>query len=198
MLHRVGGHRRRDLDEDGAHQAALQGEHHEQPLAADPHQLQPLQHQSIERRRDGDSELLGQHAEHLGRAPQNLLDRVPRGGNDLALQLGARAPRHRTRPHELIDVQPVAALGGDPPAGSVGVKEIALGLELAHRAAHRGRRDAQPRPPRGRLASGRLRGLDVDLDDCLEHPELALAQRFAACHNRKTSNELGWPPARRV
>ncbi len=43
------------------------------------HQFEPFQHDVLERGCDGDAEFLGQHPEHLRRAPQELVHGVARG-----------------------------------------------------------------------------------------------------------------------
>src|ERR1041384_7128016 len=167
------------------------------PLAAHPHQLEALEHQLVQRRRDGHAELLGQHPEDLGGAPEDFVDGAPRGRRDLALQPGPGALRHRAARQQLIDVEPVSAVGGNAPPRGVSVKEEALRLELAHRGPDRGRRDPQAGAVGHRLAAGRLGRLDVDLDHRREDPELAVADALTHLHEGKISDPSDWPPARR-
>ena len=122
------------------------------------------------------AQLLGQHAEHLGGAAQDLLDRVARAGRSSRRRVSLRLVAGRRQPHELVDVEPVAPIGRDPAGRGVGVKEVALVLQLAHGVADRGRGHAEAEPAGDRLAPGRLRGLDVGLDDRLEHPQFPVGQ----------------------
>ena len=131
---------------------------------------------------DRHAQLLGQHAQHLRRAPQDLFDRVPRP-HELGAQGVLRLAGRRGQPHDLVDVDPVGPVGRDPAGGGVGVEQVPLVLQLAHRVADGGRGHAQPEPPGDRLAAGRLRGLDVGLHDRLEHPQLPLAQLFLRRHS---------------
>ena len=176
----------RHLDEDGADHATPEVEHQQEPLAGDRHQLQPLQHQLVQRRRHRHAQLLGQHAEHLGGPAHDLLHRVARAGQ-LAAQGLPRLVGRRRQAHDRVDVDPVRAVGRDPAGGGVGVEEKPLVLQVAHRAADGGGRDAKPEPPGNGLAPGRLRGLDVGLDDRLEDPELPLAQLVRGWHRAEFS-----------
>ena len=180
-LHRHGRDPGRHLDEDGAQHPAAKVEHQQQPLAGHRHQLQPLQHQLVQRRRHRHAQLLGQHAEHLRRPAHDLLDRVA-GAGQLGPERLARLVGRRGQAHDLVDVDPVGAVGRDPAGGGVGVEEKPLVLQVAHGAPDGRGRDAEAEPAGDGLAPGRLRGLDVGLDDRLEDPELPLAQLFWGWH----------------
>ena len=65
------------------------------------------------------------------------------------------------------------------------MKEVALLLQLAHGVANGGRGHPEPEPPRDGLAAGGLGGLDVGLDDRLEHPDLAVVQSVMRRHGVK-------------
>ena len=66
---------------------------------------------------------------------------------------------------EVVDEEAVAAVGGDPTGGRVGLHEVALALEHGHLVAHRGARHPEVARPRDGLRSHRLRGGDVLLHD---------------------------------
>src|SRR3989449_8066750 len=75
----------------------------------------------------------------------------------------------------LHDALPISAGGG------VGVVEVALLLEVAHRVADRRRRQPELIALRNRPAARRLGGLDVRFDHGLEHLALAVGER--SCHD---------------
>ena len=194
----------RHLHEDRADDAAPEIEHQQQALRRHRHQLHPLQHQLVERRRDRHAELLGQHAQHLRGAPEHLLHRVARP-HELGAQGLLRLAGGRGEPHDLVDVDPVGPVGRDPAGGGVGVKQVPLLLQVAHRVADGGGGDAQAVSAGDGLAPGRLRGLDVGLDDRLEHAELPVAQLFRRRHDveiyrltTRLGSAPGGPRARRA
>ena len=129
------------------------------------HQLEPLEHHLVQRRRHRHAQLLGQDAEHLGRAPQDLLDRASREPSSSGLQRVPRLRARRRQAHDLVHVHPVRPIGRDPAGRGVRMEEVALVLQLAHRVADRGRATRPARtggqwsgfPParRSRCRSGR-------------------------------------------
>ena len=165
-------------DEDRSYHAALEGEHQQQPLRGGLQQLEPLEHGRIERRTDGDAELLRQHTQHLRRALEDLVHRV------VLAQPFADLVRLRRRDgrqaHQRVHVHPIGEIGGDPAGGGVGVVQVPLLLQVAHGIADGGGRQGEPEAFRDSATPRRLGGLDVGLDDGLEDLALALVQ--GCCH----------------
>src|ERR1051325_10885625 len=138
----------------------------------------PLEHRRIERRTDGDAELLRQHPQHLGRALEDLVHRR------MLAQPFADLVRLRRRdgrqPHQRVDVDSIREIGGDPAGGGVGVVEVPLLLQVAHGVADGGGRQGEPETLRDSATPRRLGGFDVGLDDGFEDLTLALVE--GCCH----------------
>ena len=174
------------LHEHRPHRPAPQGEHHQDPLARDLHQFQPLEHDVLEGRRHGHAQFLGQHAEHLRGAAEQLVHRVS-GAREFVLQGLPCLVAGWREVHQAVHVDPVGQVGGDAAGRGVRMVEQPLVLELAHDVAHRGRRHAQPEAMRDGPAAGGLRRLDVGLDDRLEDVELAGGEVLGGCHGGESN-----------
>ena len=169
VLHGAGRDAGRDLHEDGPDGAALQVEDQQQALRRQVHQVETIEHHRVEPRPGRDAKLLGEHAEDLGGAPQDLLD-----GGAVGMQLAAQdllvLRCDRRQPHQVIHVETVAQVGRDAARRGVHMKEEALGLELAHGGANRCGGHAERMAPGDRLAAGRFGGGDIGLNDRLQVP----------------------------
>src|SRR5713101_9884439 len=87
-------------------------------------------------------------------------------------------------PHQVVDVDAIGEVGRYPPGGGVGMVEVSFFLEIAHRVADRGRRQAELVPFRDRPAPRRFGGLHVRLDHGLENLALSVRKR---CRHRCVS-----------
>jgi len=164
--------------EDGAHHAALEREHEEQPVGPRLQQLQPLEHGLVERRAHRHPQLFREHTEHLRRPFEDLVHGVPLG--ELFANLVRVGRRHLRQPHQRVHVHAVGEVRGDAAGGGMGVVEVALFLEVAHRVANCGRGERVAELLRNSPAPRRLGGFDVGLDNGLEDLALALVQ--GPCH----------------
>ena len=187
LLRRAGGEVGAGLDEDRPHRAAPEVEHQEQPVGADLREVELVEHHFLESRRHRHPQLLRQHAQDLRRPPEQLFD-----GGAMPRQLGGQGVAFtgadlsdRPAPEEVIDVEPIGQVGRDPAGTGVGMEEVPLHLELAHRGADRGRRHAEAVPLGERLAPGRLRGRDIFLDHGFEDLQFALGEVGDGGHGGK-------------
>ena len=117
-----------------------------------------------------------QQSRELGEHVRRRLER----GLELAARLGElERERRRTGLEALeqaVGEEPVAVLCGHAAGGGVRMREQALPLELGQLAAHRRRRDVQPRPLDECLRRDRLAGRHVLLHDEAEDLALSLRQ----------------------
>ena len=149
---------------------------HERRLQAD--ELHAAHRRRFDVRAD-DHRGVGAHPrQELARLVEQVLEHLVRRreereevGHDAALR--GREPRLA---FEVVDEEPVAAVGGDPAGRRVRLHEVALALEDRHVVAHRGARHAETPRPRDGLRSHRLRGGDVLLHDRPEDRGLALVE----------------------
>jgi hypothetical protein len=137
------------LDEHGAHDAAVEREHEQQPIAAHLHELEPTQHARVEARRQRDAELLGEDAEALGRTAENGLDRGAAARDVLAQPLAfGHHDGARWRVQQRVHVGAIGLVRRDATSRRVRMREKPLVLEVAHRVPDRGWRDAEAEAPR--------------------------------------------------
>ena len=180
FLHRVGRELRGHFHEDRPHGAAAQREHEQHPLRRDLQQIEAIEHRFVDRGRHRDTELIRQDAEHLRGARQDRLD-----GGALAFEFSAQVlglgGRDGRRAHQEVDVDPIGEVGRNPAGRGVGMIEVSLFLEVAHRVADRGRREAELVALRDRAAPRRFGGLHVRLDHGLEHGPFSLGERRGHC-----------------
>ena len=128
------------------------------------------------RRLDGRRGHERQQSRELGKHVRRRLERRL----ELAARLGElERERRRTRLEPLeqaVGEEPVPVLRGHAAGRGVRMREQALPLELGQLAAHRRRRDVQPRPLDERLRRDRLAGRHVLLHDEAEDLALSLRQ----------------------
>ena len=114
----------------------------------------------------------------LGEQPHRAVHHVVEvdGADQEALDRAALGRRERLDPGELVDEQPVAAVGRHPAGARVRLAEVALFLQHGHVVAHGGRGDPQLVALDEGLAADRLLGGDIVLDDRAQHVELAVVE----------------------
>src|SRR5262245_44010431 len=92
----------------------------------------------------------------------------------------------RREPHDGVDVEAIGPIGRDAAGRGVGMEEIAVFLQRAHRFPDGGRRDPEAEAASNSLASGGLGGLDISVHYRLEDAELPFGQLIGAGHIRKS------------
>ena len=176
FLHGVGGELRRDFHEDRPHRTATEREHEQQLFGGDLEKIEAIEDRFVDGRRDGHAQLVRQHAEDLRGTRQNRFD-----SGALPFELAAEVLRLRRRddgrPHQVVDVDAIREVGRNPAGGGVGMVEVSLFLEVAHRVADRRGRQAELIARGDRPAPRRLGGLHVGLDDGLENGSFSLSER---------------------
>jgi len=143
-----------------------------------PAAAQSLEHGLVERRAHRNSQLFREHTEHLRRPLEDLVHGVPLG--ELFANLVRVGRRHLREPHQRVHVHAVGEVRGDAAGGGMGVVEVALFLEVAHRVSNCGRGERVAEPLGNSPTPRRLGGFDVGLDNGLEDLALALVQ--GSCH----------------
>src|SRR3989441_8211071 len=88
---------------------------------------------------------------------------------DLTVDRLALPVSQRARLHQVIDEEAVAAFGGHPAGGSVGLLKVSVVLEVGHDVAKAGRGELKAAASRQRARADRLAGGDMLHDDLAQH-----------------------------
>ena len=152
------------------------------------HEIESLENAVVESRPECDAKLLRDDTEALRRAAKNAFDGRTAGydfrGQPLLLEL-----RHRRKLDERIDVDAIRDIGRNSSSRRMRMIEHPLVLEVAHRIANRRRGNTEAEAARNCVRARRLGGLDIRLNDCLEHAPLALVQ-LGMCHDFQRKNHF--------
>ena len=163
------------LQHDRLHQPALHADDEHQPRRRERHHLHPLQ----DARRKLRAQHYPQHVRQPPQQPRRLTQHVVRVADE-AFQLGEQrlllGLRERRRTHQAVDERPVAQIGRDAAGRGIGVFEVAVVLQVAHRVPDRRRAQADVRVLRQIARSHRPGRLDEVLDDQPEDLALALGE----------------------
>jgi hypothetical protein len=148
-------------------------EDRDDPAPLQPHELEVLDHDGAELRRQRHADVMGEPRELTRRLAQQLRQLAARAQERLVDRL--RVGRaHANGAHELIHVESVRAVGRYAPRRGVRLREQAALLEVGHDVADRGGGEVELRLLRERPAPDRLPRHDVRLDHGLQ--DLALAR----------------------
>ncbi len=148
----------------GGDPAGVGHQHRQGPVLIERHQLDSVQRGVLERWRE-------QHAHHVrargqqgGRLRHQAFGRVGLRHSGRLAHRGrlARHPRHAL---EVIHVEAVGGVRGDPARRGVGLHQVSQLLEVGHRVADGGRGEAADVPPGHGVRADGLAGLDVLRDD---------------------------------
>jgi hypothetical protein len=163
------------------HRAAGQHDHHQDQSVLEHHELHAAHLRRIGLRTQHHGGVTAHPREQLARLVQQVLEGLMRGReeprHDLAVLEGQGFVVG-----EVVDEEPVATIGGNPPGRGVGLTEVALPLEHGHLVTDRGTRDAESARTRDRLGTHRLGGLDVFLDHRTQDCGLAVVELITGSH----------------
>ena len=159
--------------------AAGRDDDDEELSAVERHEIQVLERRHVRGGRNGKADLVRRARDLLGYVGEQSLDSS--GAPEPRFDLRRGRDDERRSDEQLIDVQPIAQVGGHASGGCVRLPDIALLLEPRHDVPKRGGGHPEAAAGQPQRRDG-LALLDVRLDKDPENPSIPFRQFRMACH----------------
>ena len=165
----------RESEELVLHHAAVRHHHGDEGGLVHQDQIKPPDGEPPGPLGEGEGGVVGELGHHASRLVDHLVQ-LPHFQVQRLVDLLCLLQAQPLLLHQLVDVQPVALGGGNPPGGGVGLLQIAQLRQLGQLVADGGGGDLYARQLRQRLGAHRLRRLDVAFHHGAQNFLLSLGQ----------------------